>query len=99
MVPVLGIFIIFILFVLDKEYLDFVQVTSIGTALCLVGFFLTGKISSKELSRVRDEAIINEIMRLQKYPAASRDDVCLRLPPNSDINPQMERISNKILQL
>jgi len=38
-------------------------------------------------------------MRLQKYPAASRDDVSLQLPPNSDMHPQMERISNKILQL
>jgi hypothetical protein len=69
LLPVLRIFIILIIYVLDMTYLDLVQVTLIATVLCLAGFFLTGKISSKELARVRYIAIRNEA--LQKIPAAS----------------------------
>src|SRR5687768_5478287 len=73
LLPVLGIFIIFMIFLFGQVNLDFLQVTAIGTALCLVGFILTGRISSKVLETLRYNAVIKETVR--RHPGASEDDI------------------------
>ena len=65
LLPALGMIIIFIIF-LPETGSDFVLIAAVGTFLCLVGFLLTGKISSKELAAQRFEAM---------YPGATKDDI------------------------
>ncbi len=63
---VLGILLIFTLFILRIGPLDFKQVCAISAGLCLFGFFLTGAISSKLLREIRQKSDLTPLKRKEK---------------------------------
>ncbi len=71
MLPVLGL--VFTIYLAGIGYLDFGQVSIIGSILCLLGFFLTGTISHRELERVRYTVTTN--VATQKIPEATENEI------------------------
>jgi hypothetical protein len=53
---VLGIAIVFVLFIKRVAILDFPVLCIIAAILCSIGFYLTGALASKELDKIRNDS-------------------------------------------